>query len=379
MYEPNLPTDAVQELPTTTTPDAGEATADTPGSLSAAAPASGATTRDKWLGWRMGHIGGSEISAIMGLSKYQTPLDIQRDKLGLAPPQSQTPEMILGRELEVHVGNKYAEMEGVEFTRAYAEARKHPDTLFVGGSADGHIIDGAGVMLLAEIKTTSVWNYRHVKRNGIPAHWLMQLQYYLEIYNFNRGIFLVAERSYEYPKGHGLDDSTTFDLVSMARNYGPLMVGEILAVEVEQDRDLGSTMVAYAHEWYERHVINGEPVCGDIPPPQIRLSQVGGEVEHIDSGAWRDAVAAYLTARDLSDQAAQLLDEAKAGLTHAMGDRDAVEGCGIRVYHREQAGRRTLDQKALAAANPDINLDAFMKTGKPFKSLKITEINAGGE
>lgn len=37
-------------------------------------------SREEWLRWRKGHIGGSDAAAIMGVSKWMTPLDLYEDK-----------------------------------------------------------------------------------------------------------------------------------------------------------------------------------------------------------------------------------------------------------------------------------------------------------
>lgn len=41
-------------------------------------------TREEWLDWRRRGIGGSDVSAIIGLSPFRTARDIYYDKLGIA-------------------------------------------------------------------------------------------------------------------------------------------------------------------------------------------------------------------------------------------------------------------------------------------------------
>jgi hypothetical protein len=41
-------------------------------------------TREEWLDWRRRGIGGSDVSAIIGISPFRTARDIYYDKLGIA-------------------------------------------------------------------------------------------------------------------------------------------------------------------------------------------------------------------------------------------------------------------------------------------------------
>ena len=46
--------------------------------------------RAEWLNWRRTGLGGSDIAAVLGLSKWRTPWDVWADKKGLLPEKEET-------------------------------------------------------------------------------------------------------------------------------------------------------------------------------------------------------------------------------------------------------------------------------------------------
>jgi len=48
---------------------------------------------------------------------------------------------------------------------------------------------------------------------------------------------------------------------------------------------------------------------------------------------------------------------------------EVAEGAGLRVYWREQAGRRFVDSKKLKALYPDI-YNQVLKQGKPYRAFR---------
>ena len=70
-------------------------------------------TREDWLKERMAGIGGSDAAAVMGLSKWKTPLDVFLEKRGeIATDFVDSEPMKWGRLLEPVVRQEYAERSG---------------------------------------------------------------------------------------------------------------------------------------------------------------------------------------------------------------------------------------------------------------------------
>ena len=71
------------------------------------------TTRDDWLAWRRGGIGGSDIAAILSLSPWQSPWSLWADKTGLAADTHENEAMEAGRWLELAIGPWFADRTGL--------------------------------------------------------------------------------------------------------------------------------------------------------------------------------------------------------------------------------------------------------------------------
>ena len=46
--------------------------------------------REDWLDWRRRGIGGSDVGAICGISKYKSPIDVYLDKIGQSEETEQS-------------------------------------------------------------------------------------------------------------------------------------------------------------------------------------------------------------------------------------------------------------------------------------------------
>jgi len=69
-------------------------------------------TEAAWLAERKRGIGGSDAAAILGLSKFRTPLQVYLDKIGQAPPIEETAPMRWGKKLEPLILDEYEQIKG---------------------------------------------------------------------------------------------------------------------------------------------------------------------------------------------------------------------------------------------------------------------------
>jgi putative phage-type endonuclease len=72
---------------------------------------------ERQLKMRQSGIGASEVAAVLGLSPWQSPLDVYQKKLGLTGQTPANPAMEWGHLLEPVIGKKYAEVAGVKLRR----------------------------------------------------------------------------------------------------------------------------------------------------------------------------------------------------------------------------------------------------------------------
>ena len=73
--------------------------------------------RDAWLAQRRTGIGGSDVAAILGLSKYKSPLDVYADKTGQTPDGEQSQAAYWGTKLEDVVAKEFQERTGLKVQR----------------------------------------------------------------------------------------------------------------------------------------------------------------------------------------------------------------------------------------------------------------------
>ena len=127
---------------------------------------------------RSGFIGGSDIAAVMGLSRWDTPLSVWAKKTKKISDSIEITEAIeMGIDLEDFVAKKFEEKSGLkvrkdrrEFSHPqYPCLKAHIDRWLVGGSGDD-----------VECKTASAWKYREWE-DGIPDEYILQKNWYTGI------------------------------------------------------------------------------------------------------------------------------------------------------------------------------------------------------
>lgn len=187
----------------------------------------------QWLANRRGGIGGSDVSAILGINKYRTPFEVWLDKTGRIPiDTSETSEAI-------HFGNVFEEVVAQEFARrAVKKVFKqnktyiHPEYPMLRANIDRDIAHEPGFL---ECKTASAFLASEWKGDEVPAPYLLQVQHYMN----------VLDRPYCY--------------------IAVLIGGQIFKYKrIERDQELIDTVQNKLVSWWNRYIINDEqpPVDG---------------------------------------------------------------------------------------------------------------------
>lgn len=97
-------------------------------------------TREAWLEGRRAGIGGSDIAAIVGLSKWRTAYDIWLDKTGQAEEQEDNERMYWGRVLEDIVAKEYQTRTERKVQRVNAQLI-HPSHSWMMANLDRAVIN----------------------------------------------------------------------------------------------------------------------------------------------------------------------------------------------------------------------------------------------
>lgn len=211
-------------------------------------PGKGKRHHEKWLKLRSQGIGASDVSAILGLNSRKTPLKLWLERTGQIPPQEETFDMKLGRDLEPLVAQYFADETGLELyplglwqSKARKDHTATPDRGVVGHDAlleckvtgvnledeweDGQTSDHAEIQAQAQAYVLGVnlvyvaalvfgrkkrLEIREIRRDDkVIAHILRAVEE-----------FMLCVHSRTPPAAIEFDDDATLDLAY------PLLVGE---------------------------------------------------------------------------------------------------------------------------------------------------------
>lgn len=138
-------------------------------------------SREDWLRVRRSGIGSSDVAAILGLSRWRTPLEVWKEKTGLnGEEREDTEAMEMGRELEDVVARIYAKRTGFKIRRDN-KIRWSQSCPFFLCNLDRVIspVSARGPGIL-EIKTSS-WGYARTWEQEIPLEHFVQVQHQLHV------------------------------------------------------------------------------------------------------------------------------------------------------------------------------------------------------
>lgn len=138
--------------------------------------------RDEWLRWRRRGIGGSDASAVAGLNRWRSPMQVWLEKTGQIPENADSEAMYWGRVLEDIVAHEFSKRTGKRLRRRNA-ILQHPEYPFMLANVDRLVVgEDAGL----ECKTASEWRSNEWANNGIPDEYLIQCQHYMAVTGCNK-------------------------------------------------------------------------------------------------------------------------------------------------------------------------------------------------
>lgn len=124
-------------------------------------------------------IGGSDAAAVLGMSRWKTPLSVWAEKTGQVEPEdiSDRLPVKLGLKLEQTVADLFMEDTGKKVHRVN-EMRFHKDHPFLGATLDRRVV---GENAILECKTTSAWKAKEWDKEEIPQEYIVQVLHYLAV------------------------------------------------------------------------------------------------------------------------------------------------------------------------------------------------------
>lgn len=189
-------------------------------------------------------ITGSDIAAILGVSPWNTAVDVWERKTGRAQSAETNLAMSRGLFLENALLDRYEAERGITLERQVELVREHRF-----GTADGRTGN-----TIVEIKTASPYSISEWGEDGsteIPIYYLTQVMWYMHLANAERAdiMLLVVPRNPDLLIG-----ATAEQVVERSRvnNY-----------VVHRDVTAEAAIVERADEFWHRHVL------ADVPPNPI--------------------------------------------------------------------------------------------------------------
>jgi putative phage-type endonuclease len=186
---------------------------------------------------RAKYIGGSDIGAILGLSRFKTPLQVWMQKTGKEIGSKDSLPMRFGSFAESFIADEYAKATGAVLLHDES-AQIHPQHSFMAAHIDRYVLgDGENALptKVLECKTANVFaksEWGQVGSDEVPMSYLAQVTWYLAVTGIERA-----------------------DLAVLFGN------SDFRIYQIERDKELENLLIEKAIHFWSEHILK------DIPPP----------------------------------------------------------------------------------------------------------------
>lgn len=271
-------------------------------------------------------IGGTDISAILGINPWRSPVDVWAEKTGRSEPIPDNPAMRAGRLLEPVIAQMYEEDTGDHVTRNLPNLVR--ESILIG-HLDGLIEAKGRVWEAKTARSSDGWGASG--SSEVPLHYEAQCQWYC-----------------------GLAELPGADLAALIGG------SDFRIFPLVADPDLFGEMREAALRFWRDHVE------ADVPPTprsaaDAQLLWPGSAARIVEVDA--DLAARVLQLKGIKETIKRLAEEAEKideDLRFAFADADTLACAGkVLATYRSQSASR-FDQKAFSAAHPDL-FKAFKK------------------
>ena len=207
------------------------------------------------------YIGGSDIAAVMGLSRWKTPLKLWCEKTQKLQPVdlSDNEAVELGADLEEFVAQKFSQKTGKAVRRS-PKVYQHKEYPYMIAHVD-RLITGTDELL--ECKTASFFKKEEWDNDDIPQEYILQVMWYLGITGRKVGYIavLIGGQSFKYKKIEF--DQELFDsMVEAAKDFWKMVQTDkapaVMANDDDTLMDLYSTNSGVIIELYPQDRTSAE-------------------------------------------------------------------------------------------------------------------------
>lgn len=293
--------------------------------------------REDWLSARKKGIGGSDAAAVLGLSKWKTPLQLYQEKIGEADDIQDNESMLWGRVLEPVIRQQYAERTG-RTVRLPEGIIAHPEHAFMLANVDG-VTDCRRVVEIKTARSGKEWG-----ANGsdeVLQEYLLQVQHYMAV--------------------------TGFEVADIAVLIGG---SDFRIYEVPADKELQNYLISAEEEFWERVVNRTPPDPVSFADMQTKFpasnnSSVEASLEALH--AIESIKAIQMQIKALEEQE----EEKKAIVMGVMGEAETLTFSGKPVVTWKLAKpANRFDSSAFKAEHPDM-YSKYTKLGEASRRFII--------
>jgi predicted phage-related endonuclease len=312
------------------------------------------TEREQWLAARKQFIGGSD-SAAMFNEGYGCCRRLVYDKRGTPIDYPRTPAEIetlqRGTDLEEMVAFKFQQESGLKIRRMGTRISKvepragvNVDRQIVGITGERYrdLFPDANVEFwtptgVLECKTANEFVFKQILKDGVPPHYVMQMQHSLAVTGYKWGVFAVL-------------------------GYGPMLWRVIWFPMLRDDNLCDAILNRVPDVWT---MVEGGELPPALPQPDKRCpkcewrrtclgAQLALNVPDEDKDVPTDDSLAelatdYMVARKTSDEAAELVDTIATQIKERIGDRPGVlvPAAGVGFSYKKAAPPMRWDGKGI--------------------------------
>lgn len=281
---------------------------------------------NNFLNNRRQGIGGSDIAAIIGVSKFKTALDVYLSKT-TDQPEQQGEHLYWGHALENPIIDRFVQDTGALVIRQ-PETRQHPDYEWAIANADALIMNGDTIEAILEIKTSSAFKSREWGADDtdeVPIEYIAQVQWYMWIYNLQEAYIAALIGGNQYRQYH-----------------------------ITRDDELIAMLAEKAQAFWQNHVIPRiPPEPQDGADAQKLYPRDNGDTAEADS----DTLTAYAELRELKAQEKELKAQIAAKedlLKIKIGNYSAMQANGNTLFTWKAQSSSRFDSSAFKNAHPDL-------------------------
>jgi putative phage-type endonuclease len=268
-------------------------------------------------------MGGSDVAAALGMSRFKAPIDVFEEKTGRAPETQSSEAMDWGNLLEAPLRDHYAKRHNVHVE--VPGQLQHQALPWALGSPDGIVLrstllpDGNGALWpvahrwshCLEVKATEIWmadQWGPAGTDQVPIEYLIQAAWYLAVTDLERWDLTVA-------------------IGRQIRDY-----------VLRRDRELEDMLIDGAGEFWEKHVL------ADVPPTPDGTKSYRRHLErrfpeHVEkviasTREQDELVAQYREARLVAVEADQKAEALKQRIQLEMADAAVLDSVHGRITWR---------------------------------------------